>query len=75
MQLVKIEDIGSSKLDGTIKFSILNNTEGQFIAYMKKDSNSLLPQVEYLKPIKNKSIYKNTKLFFIVFISRHFRTH
>lgn len=56
MHLIKIGDAHSSKLDGTIKLSPLDNTEGQFICLLVKDSNELKSNTKYLKPIKEKLV-------------------
>lgn len=56
MHLVKIGDMHSSTLEGTIKLSALDNTEGQFICLMIKDSNSEKSSFKYLKIIKEKLV-------------------
>lgn len=56
MHLIKIGDKHSSNLDGTIKLSPLDNTEGQFICLMVKDENDLKSNIKYLKPIKEKVV-------------------
>lgn len=56
MELINIEDIGHSKLKGTIKMSILEDTEGQFIAILKKNSDVVSNKLNYLKPVKEKLI-------------------
>ena len=56
MHLVKIGDMHSSTLEGTIKISPLDNTEGQFICLMVKDSNSEKSSFKYLKNIKEKLV-------------------
>ena len=54
---IDIDDINSSKLKGTIKLSFLNNTEGQFIALMRKtDGDNGV--VSYKKTVKNKIVEK-----------------
>ena len=56
MELINIEAIGHSKLKGTIKMSILEDTEGQFIAILKKNSDVVSNKLNYLKPVKEKLI-------------------
>lgn len=56
MHLVNIGGKHSSTLDGTIKLSPLDNTEGQFICLMIKDGNNLTNNVKYLKSIKEKLV-------------------
>ena len=56
MHLVNIGGNHSSTLDGTIKLSPLDNTEGQFICLMIKECNNLTNNVKYLKSIKEKLV-------------------
>ena len=56
MHLVKIGDKHSSTLDGTIKLSPLDNTEGQFICLMVKDDNNIHSSFKELKPINEKLV-------------------
>ena len=56
MHLVEIGDSHSSTLHGTIKLSPLDNTEGQFICLMKKDSNNESSYCKQLKSIKEKLV-------------------
>lgn len=56
MHLVNIGGKHSSTLDGTIKLSPLDNTDGQFICLMIKDGNNLTNNVKYLKSIKEKLV-------------------
>ena len=80
MKLIPIQMNSSSKLKGTIKLSPLNNTEGQFIALMKKDGTGKDSKTKFLKPVKEKlvddfikdnlyldeyCIYKNNEHFFM----------
>ena len=80
MKLIKIDMRSSSKLEGTVKLSPLNNTEGQFIALLKKDGIKKDNSLKYLKPVKEKLVddfirenldldeyylYKNNEHFFL----------
>lgn len=57
IELIHIDNKDNySKLDGTIKLCPLNNTEGQFIAIFKKNSNLYSTKQRYLKSIKNKLV-------------------
>ena len=56
MKLMPIDMKSSSKLKGTIKLSPLNNTEGQFIALLKKEGIKDDVSIRYLKPVKEKSV-------------------
>lgn len=56
MILVNLGDNKYSKLKGTLKYSPLNNTEGQFIALMVKEDNSLINSFKLLKPIKEQIV-------------------
>ena len=57
MHIIKLPNNYSSTLDGTMKLSPLNNTEGQFICLMFKDSNdNKMNNLKYLKPIKEKLV-------------------
>lgn len=56
MHLIKLPKIGHSTIDGCIKTSILNDTEGQFIAYLSKDTNDTNIKINYLKPVKEKIV-------------------
>lgn len=47
-----------SKLDGTIKLCPLNGTEGQFIALLKKNEETEISKIKYLKECKNSIIDK-----------------
>lgn len=48
--------INPSKLDGTIKLSPLNNTEGQFISLLKKDGELSASSLKYAKTVTNKLV-------------------
>lgn len=62
MELIKHNfDHNSSKLDGTIKLSFLNNTEGQFMALMKKKGTLILKKYKQRKTSKNKIVEKFIK--------------
>ncbi|MBQ3295164.1 MAG: hypothetical protein IJH00_01580 [Erysipelotrichaceae bacterium] len=80
MKLVPLDMKSSSKLEGTIKLSPLNNTEGQFIALMKKEGTMKDVSLRSLKPVKEKLVddfikenllldeyylYKNNEHFFL----------
>lgn len=56
MHLIKLPKIGNSTIDVCIKTSILNDTEGQFIAYMTKDSNNTDSKFNFLKSVKEKIV-------------------
>ena len=56
MHLIPIGPKYSSTLEGTIKLTPLQNTEGQFICLMKKDNNELKSSIKYLKNIKEKLV-------------------
>ena len=83
---MSIINLGTNKysyLDGTLKFSPINNTEGQFICLMRKNGVSHKANIKYLKPIKEKLVdefitsnldisdyflYKYNDYFYISFI-------
>jgi len=46
----------ASNLEGTSKLSPINNTEGQFIAMMKKDGETISKTLTMLKPVKEKLV-------------------
>ena len=56
MHLVEIGEKHSSTLDGTIKLSPIDNTEGQFICLMRKDSNDYARKNKFLKNVNEKLI-------------------
>lgn len=56
MHLIELENNYASTLKGTIKLSPLNNTEGQFICLMKKDSNENTTFIKELKSVKEKLV-------------------
>lgn len=56
MHLIKIGEPHSSTLEGTIKLSPLDNTEGQFLCLMVKVSNSESSCTKQLKSIKEKIV-------------------
>lgn len=57
IELIKLEfNNNYSTLEGTIKLCPLNNTEGQFFALLKKNSNSGSSKIKNLKPIKEKIV-------------------
>lgn len=56
MKLIEIGPKHSSKLNGTIKLSPLDNTEGQFICLMIKENNELKTNIKYLKHVKEKLV-------------------
>lgn len=62
MKLIKHHfDHNSSKLDGTIKLSFLNNTEGQFMAFMKKKGTLISKKYKQKKTSKHKIVEKFIK--------------
>lgn len=57
MELIPIEGYPASKIDPRmVKFSPLNDTEGQFIAYLHKKGNGAKRSLTYKKTIKNKLV-------------------
>ena len=54
IKLPKLDDI--TKLEGTIKLSPLNNTEGQFMALLKKKGGERFNNYKYKKTTKNKIV-------------------
>jgi len=56
MELVNIDMKSSSTLNGTVKLSPLNNTEGQFICLMKKKGTKVNNSYKYLKTVKEKLV-------------------
>lgn len=56
MKLVPLGPAFASKIDGTIKLSLLNDTEGQFMALLKKDGEIKDIHYRLLKPIKEKAV-------------------
>ena len=80
MELIPIDLRSSSKLRGTVKLSPLNDTEGQFIALMRKGGTKKEVSLKNLKPVKEKLVddfikdnlildeyylYKNNDRFFL----------
>ena len=62
MKLIKHHfDHNSSKLDGAIKLSFLNNTEGQFMAFMKKKGTLISKKYKQKKTSKHKIVEKFIK--------------
>ena len=62
MELIKHHfDHNSSKLDGTIKLSFLNNTEGQFMAFMKKKGTLISKKYKQKKTSKHNIVEKFIK--------------
>ena len=56
MKLIPVELKSSSTLSGTVKFSPLNNTEGQFFAIMRKTGSDQNTNTKYLKTAKEKIV-------------------
>ena len=56
MHLSPVEDKGSSRLEGTVKLSPLNGTEGQFYCVMKKDGKAEARQIKELKTVQNRLV-------------------
>lgn len=57
IELINIDiDNNSSKLKGTIKLSFLNNTEGQYMAIMKKKGSLSSRKYKEKKTVKNKLV-------------------
>ncbi len=57
IELINIDiDNNSSKLKGTIKLSFLNNTEGQYMAIMKKKGTLSSKKYKEKKTVKNKLV-------------------
>ena len=56
MHLLPLNIISPSSLNGTIKLSPLNNTEGQFIALLEKDGEHSEKKLKYLKPVQDKLV-------------------
>lgn len=56
MHLVPLKMECGSKLPGTIKLSILNDTEGQFMALLKKDGELKDIRYRLLKPVKERAV-------------------
>lgn len=54
MHLFKIEEGYASRLEGTVKMSFLNDTEGQFFAIMRKDGGDSFQKPQLLKPIRDR---------------------
>lgn len=54
IKLPKLDEI--SKLEGTIKLSPLNNTEGQFMALLKKRGGERFNSYKFKKTAKNKTV-------------------
>lgn len=82
MEIIDLGEQFSSTLKGTIKFSPLNNTEGQFICLMRKKSGDS-SSCKLLKPIRNNIIerfisdnlnldsyyiYKNNNMYYLSLI-------
>ncbi len=62
MELIKLDfNNTSSKLEGTIKLSFLNNTEGQYMAIMKKKGNLVSKKYKQKKTTKNRIVDKFIK--------------
>ena len=62
IELIKLtNDNNFSKLDGTIKLCLLNNTEGQFICLMKRNSLNESKKIKYLKQVNNNVVDKFIK--------------
>ena len=53
MKLIEIDMASHSKLKGTVKLCPLDNTEGQFIALLKKDGIRENDSFRYLKTVKD----------------------
>ena len=56
MKMVKLPKIGDPVLEGTIKLSPLNGTEGQFICLMKKDGDPDNTHIKLLKTVKDRTV-------------------
>lgn len=62
MELIELPLINKhSQLKGTIKLSILDNTEGQFMALLHKKGNKENIKLKYNKPINNETVDKFIK--------------
>lgn len=59
IELPKLDNI--NKLNGTIKLSPLNDTEGQFMALLIKDGHPSIKEYKYCKQIKNDLVKKFIK--------------
>ena len=56
MKQVILPKIGDPVMEGTIKLSPLNGTEGQFICIMKKEGDSLRNTIRPLKTVRDKTV-------------------
>lgn len=57
LSLVSIDiDNNYSSLNGTIKLCQLNNSEGQFVSIIKRNSENDTSKLKYLNPIRNKIV-------------------
>ncbi|MBQ1900629.1 MAG: RsmF rRNA methyltransferase first C-terminal domain-containing protein, partial [Erysipelotrichaceae bacterium] len=80
MSLINIDLTSSSRLNGTVKLSFLDHTEGQFFALMRKKGSAEHNSLKLLKTIKDKTaetfikenlllnsyyLYKNNERFYL----------
>ncbi|MBO4918842.1 MAG: RsmF rRNA methyltransferase first C-terminal domain-containing protein [Erysipelotrichaceae bacterium] len=56
MRMVPLGQKGSSRLEGTVKLSPLNGTEGQFYCIMKKDGKQEAKHLKELKTAQNRLV-------------------
>lgn len=56
MHLLPVECKGSSMMEGTVKLSPLNGTEGQFYCVMRKDGKSQDVHMKELKTVQNRLV-------------------
>lgn len=56
MELLKIDLDSSSRLEGTVKLSPINDTEGQFFAYLHKKGMADKTNIRLLKGTRNKLV-------------------
>ncbi|MDO4198011.1 MAG: RsmB/NOP family class I SAM-dependent RNA methyltransferase [Erysipelotrichaceae bacterium] len=56
MELIPYKDSKGSKLEGAIKLSPLDNTEGQFMVMLRKNGEVKDNRIKYLKPVKEKLV-------------------
>ncbi|MBQ1787909.1 MAG: RsmF rRNA methyltransferase first C-terminal domain-containing protein [Erysipelotrichaceae bacterium] len=56
MSLLPMKQRGSSRLEGTVKLSPLDGTEGQFCCLMKKDGKQDVKHIKELKTVQNRLV-------------------
>jgi len=56
MSLLPMKQRGSSRLEGTVKLSPLDGTEGQFYCLMKKDGKQDTKHIKELKTVQNRLV-------------------